>query len=105
MDTITTPEDLKQKIAVLKNQRSIEFQNLQEQFELSQASFKPINLIKSTFNDVVFSEPSLKSSIINGAVSLSTYYLANNSLLGNSSNPIKRVIGRGLKLLLKNIKQ
>lgn len=100
-----TYEDLKQKIAALEIQQSHDFENLKKQYDLSQESFRAINIMKSTFNDVVFSTPSLKSNIVNGALALTTNYLSKNSLLGNSSNTFMRTIGRGLQLLLKNLKQ
>ena len=105
MKSIFTSDDLKFKIEALEREQDLQLESLKDHLEIAKQSLRPLNIIKSTFSDIVLATPSLKSELIGGAIALSTNYLYKNSLLGNSSNKIVRVAGRGLKLLLNNIKR
>ncbi len=92
---------LKEKIAFLKNKQVEDFLVLKNQYHTTIDSFKPINLIKSSFQEAITS-PGLKSNLINGAIGLGTTYLTKNLLNEDSLNPIKRVFGKVFKFALKN---
>ena len=105
MKTTITADDLKFKIENLKKLQSQQLQDLTIQLEVTKQSLQPLNIIKNTFIDAINLAPSLKSNLISGAITLASTYLFKNSMLGNSNNKLVRVAGRGLKLLLNNIKR
>lgn len=93
--------ELEQKIDFLRNKQVADFLILKNQYHATIDSFKPINLIKNSFQEAITS-PDLKSNLINGAIGLGTNYLTKNLLNEDSTNPIKRVFGKVLKFVLKN---
>ena len=92
---------LAEKIASLKNKQVEDFSILKDQYRTTVDSFKPMNLIKNSLQEVITS-PGLKANLINGAIGLGTSYLSKNLFNDNSVNPIKRVLGKALKFALKN---
>lgn len=101
MKTINQKRELEAKIAFLKSKQAEEFIILRDQYHVTIDSFKPFNLIKNSLEDAITS-PNLKASLINGAISLGSNYLTKNVLNEDSTNPIKRVLGKVLKFALKN---
>ena len=101
MKPINEKIELEQRIAFLKNKQVADFLALKNQYHATMDSFRPINLIKNSFQEAITS-PGLKSSLINGAIGLGTTYLTKNLLNEDSANPIKRVLGKVLKFALKN---
>ncbi len=94
--------ELNQRIAFLKTKQAQDFLVLKEQYHTTIDSFKPMNLIKNSFQEMVNS-PDLKSNLITGVIGLGTNYVSKNLLNENSINPIKRVLGKVLKFAIKNI--
>ncbi|SFA93094.1 hypothetical protein SAMN05660845_1041 [Flavobacterium swingsii] len=92
---------LKEKITFLKNKQAEDFLILKNQYHTTIDSFKAINLIKSSLQEVITS-PNLKTNLINGVIGLGTNYLTKNLLKDNPENPIKGVFGKALKFALKN---
>jgi hypothetical protein len=93
--------DLEEKIAFLKSKQEQDFNALRFQYYATIESIKPINLIKSATREFITS-PSLKSNLINGTISLGTNYLSKNLMNENSTNPVKRVLGKVLNFAIKN---
>ena len=85
----------------MKNKQAEDFLLLKNQYHTTIDSFKPINLIKSSIEEVITS-PNLKTNLINGAIGLGTNYLTKNLFNDNSVNPLKQVLGKVLKFTLKN---
>ena len=100
MKPINEKQDLEQKITFLKNKQAADFLALKNQYYATIDSFKPMNLIKNSFQEAL-TTPGLKSSLINGAIGFGTSYFAKNLLNETSSNPVKRVFGNVLKWVLK----
>jgi hypothetical protein len=94
-------KEIEAKIAFLIVKQAEDFVDLKQQYYATIDSFKPINLIKTATQDFIL-DPNLKSNLINGAIGFGTNYLSKNLLNENSSNPIKRVLGKALKFVLKN---
>ena len=92
---------LKEKISFLKNKQAEDFLVLKNQYHITIDSFKPINLIKSSIEEVITS-PNLKTNLISGVIGLGTNYLTKNLFNDNSVNPLKQVFGKVLKFTLKN---
>jgi hypothetical protein len=101
MKSINEKIELEQKIIFLKNKQAVDFLVLKNQYHATIESFKPINLLKNSIQEAITS-PGLKSNLINGAIGLGTTYLTKNLVNEDSSNPIKRVIGKVLQFALKN---
>ena len=101
MKTTNEKAVLEAKIAFLKQQQSDNFVALKQQYDATIESFKPINLIKSASLEFI-SSSDLKSNLIKGAINFGANYLSKSLLNQNSVNPIKRVLGKVLKFVLKN---
>lgn len=92
---------LMKRIIYLQNKQSFEFQELKQQFEMAYDSIKPANIIKSSIQSIIAS-PDIKSDIVNGAIGFGVNYLSKNLLNPESKNPIKKILGKGLRLIIKN---
>ena len=101
METIDEKVALKEKISFLKNKQAEDFLVLKNQYHITIDSFKTINLIKSSIEEVITS-PNLKTNLISGVIGLGTNYLTKNLFNDNSVNPLKQVFGKVLKFTLKN---
>jgi hypothetical protein len=100
MKSIDPKAVLQQRIAVLKVRQIDDLINLKQQYTATVDSFKPLNLIKSASLEFI-SNPDLKSNLIKVALGFGGDYLSKNLLNENSTNPIKRVLGKFLKIALK----
>ena len=101
MKQTTLKIELEAKIAFLKSKQEQDFNALRSQYSATIESIKPINLIKSATREFITS-PNLKSNLINGVIGLGTNYLSKNLMNEHSLNPVKRVLGKVLKFVLKN---
>jgi hypothetical protein len=101
MKTIDQKAALETKIAFLKSKQASELLVLKDQYQNTIDSFKPINLIKNSLEEV-FTTPNLKVNLISGAIGFGTRYLTTNFINPNSENSVKRVLGKVLKFALKN---
>jgi hypothetical protein len=101
MKTINQKAALEAKIAFLKSKQTSDLLILKDQYHITIDSFKPFNLIKNSFEEVI-STTNLKANLINGALGFGTRYITKNILNENSENPIKRIFGKIFKFALKN---
>lgn len=102
MKAINHKLDINEKIDYLKSKQAGDLINLKNQYFYTIESLKPINVIKTAAQDFMRS-PNLKSTLISGAIGLGTQYLSKNLLNENSTNPIKRTLGRVFQFAMKNI--
>ena len=70
---------------------------LKEQFKITYESLKPVNLISNTIKDLVKS-PNLNGDLLNTALSLGAGYLSKKAAVGNTSNPLKQLLGTLLQM-------
>lgn len=87
---------LDQKIAQLTQQHQRELAELKAQFQLVQEGLNPSNIIQeglSGFYHNITSNPNLISTIM----SMMGGYLSKKIVVGNSENPIKKVLGNLLQ--------
>ncbi|MGL5113446.1 MAG: hypothetical protein ACRC6O_12505 [Flavobacterium sp.] len=96
--------DLEQKIAFLKNKQQTDLLELKNQYHSTLKSCSPINLIKSSFLDAI-ATPDTGSNLIHKVIGLGTTFLAKNVWNENTANPIKRVLGKVLKFVVKKRNQ
>jgi hypothetical protein len=106
MQKITTALELKEAIRLLEETQVSEGRILKEQFFIVLESIKPVNLIKSTFNEVV-SSPNLINNIFSTTIGLAAGYLSNKTIVGSSGNLFKKLLGTLLQfgvttLIIKN---
>lgn len=93
--------EILEKIEFLKIQQSAELLDLKNHYHQTAVSLKPLNLIKSLGKEIVLL-PNLKSNLIKTAIGSGTNFLTEKFLSENSANPVKRVLGKILKIAMKN---
>lgn len=82
---------LVEKINLLRTQQEEDLADLKQQFHETYESFKPLNLIKSTFMDAT-SSPDVKNKLVDGALNLATGAISGNLFWGLTERPIKKVL-------------
>ena len=102
MQKINSATELRVAILQLESKRVEEEKILKEHFRLAFDSIKPINLIKSTFNEAV-SSPELKDSIVNTLVGMTAGYLSKILFERVTKSPFKKLMGTVLMFSIKNI--
>lgn len=102
MKKITSITELRESIALLEIKQSNEGALLKEQFNLTYESFRPINLIKNTLNELTKS-PDLKGDLLNASLSLATGYLSKKIAVGSTHNPFKQLLGTLLQMGVTSI--
>ena len=101
MQKITPTDELKNAIQLLEVEQAAKWLVLKEQFHLTYESLKPVNLFKSTLNEVA-SSPYLIDNIIGNAVGLATGYLSKKIVIGTSGNIFRKLIGFVLQFGVAN---
>jgi hypothetical protein len=101
MENRSVSIELKNSIQRLEVQLAYEEQLLKEQFNLTYEHFKPVNLLKSTIQEIAAS-PYLVDNIIATAVSLATGYLSKKIVIGTSGNIFRKFLGLLMQLGVTN---
>lgn len=101
MPEITSDIGLREAIAQLESKRSTEETELREQLRITYESVKPINLIKSTYEEIVASQ-GLKDNLINTSIGLTAGYISKAIFEGASHSPLKKLIGTALLFGITN---
>ena len=101
MKTTDKKKVLREKIIFLQNKQTEDLQLLKEQFHVTYNSFKPINILKNTLSEVT-SSSEMKKDLLMGALNLTTGYLT-HKIGGLNSNPIKDMLGKALKFVVKKV--
>ncbi len=102
MEKISTEAALENAIFQLENQRVSEGRMLKTQFNMALDSIKPINLLKSTFEEVAESQ-ALKGNILNTGIGLVVGYLSKVLFQGVAATPLKNVLGTAVQLGVTNV--
>lgn len=92
MQKITSITGLQNAIQLLKVEQARKEQLLKEQFYRTFKSLKPVNILKSTLNDIV-SSPNLIDNILGITIGLATGYLTKKIIVGASGNIIRKLFG------------
>jgi hypothetical protein len=101
VQNITSTAELKNAIQLLEVEQGIKGQLLKEQFYITYESLKPVNLLKSTLNDIA-SSPYLKDNILNTFLGLATGYITKKIFIGASGNKFRKLIGSILQFGVVN---
>jgi len=102
MDTITTVKELNDAILLLEIKQYQEVILLKVQFNNTYESLKPINVFRTTFNELL-TAPDFKDDLLNTSISMVTGYLSKKIAFGSSKNIGKQISGSILQLLITNI--
>lgn len=102
MQTKNPDISLKDEILMLENRQANEGRMLKEEFQDAYESVRPINLLKSTFQQAAAS-PDLKDNILKVSVGMAAGYLTKMLFVSISKSPIKKIIGTALLVGVTNI--
>lgn len=100
MKTTNQKAVLMEQIKALQTKQSTDLENLKTQYQMTIASFKTVNLIKTSLQEII-TTPNLTSNLIGGTLGMGTGYLLKNILTDSDKNPIKKILGKVVKLALK----
>ena len=95
-------EALREAISLLEIRQKQELLALKTQFTLTQDSFKSMNLIKSTLQEISTS-PDLRNIILNNTIAVSAGYLSKRILVGSSHNIFKKVAGTFVEFAVASV--
>jgi hypothetical protein len=101
MYNISSKHDLEEAILVIENEVEEQHDLLTDHLRLIYESYKPVNIVRDVFKEVVTSDE-LRSNIITAAMGLSTGYLTKKIFFGKSRNPIKSLLGYFLQYGVAN---
>ena len=95
-------DTLNESIRLMKIRQTSELKLLKDQCHATYESLKPINLLKSTFNEVKES-PELKHKLSENAIGLTLGYLTKKVFFRASHNPVKRILGTLFQVAVTNL--
>jgi hypothetical protein len=102
MQKITSAAELTNAIQILEAEQAEHGRQLKEQFRLTFESIKPLNLLKSTINDIT-SSPWLIENIIGAALGLASGYFSKKIIIGASANRFRKLLGSVLQFGVTNL--
>lgn len=92
---------LDQKIALLIAQQQQELVAMKLQFGIVKESISPVNIIQEGIHGVVQTVTN-KNKLLPTILSLLGGYVSRKVIVGGSSNPIKKIVGTVLQLVVTN---
>jgi hypothetical protein len=98
---INNSEQLAEAIALLQVEAEVKKTILQEQFDETYESLKPINLIKGAFNKIPAG--GIAGAAIKTTLGLGVGILSKKLLVGKSTNIFKRAVGSVIKLAVAKV--
>jgi hypothetical protein len=84
--------DLKALIAGLEEKKDLQEKMLIDHFNLTYESLKPINMIKSTLQEISGS-PNLKSNLLDATLGVGAGLLSKKLMVGSSNNIFRKIGG------------
>lgn len=97
MKKITSVTELRNEISLLEKKKKDDAVLLKKEVHLVFENLKPVNLIKSTFNELTAS-PEIKGNILNATLGYVTGYLSKKIIVGTTRNPFKKLFGAILQI-------
>ena len=92
MQDRSASEVLQSTIQLLEIHQSIKEEIFREQLNVAYERLKPLNLLRSTFQEVT-SSPNLFENILGTTVGLATGYLSKKIMIGTSGNIFRKLFG------------
>lgn len=102
MYNINNTADLKQVIFLLEEELDEQKRLLTKHVSILYDSFRPVNVVKDVFNEVVRSEE-FRSNILTATIGISTGYVTKKLLFKKSNNPLKALTGNLLQYGIANM--
>jgi hypothetical protein len=102
MKKLNKTDALNEAIKLLEAKQAIELKELTNQFSYTYESLKPVNLVKTTLNQVSNSAE-IKGNLMSNIIGITTGFLSKKILFGSSINPIKRGLGTILQYAITNV--
>jgi len=102
MENIRSVTDLKKAIQLLENEQTINWELLKGQLSVTYESFKPLNLIKRTLEEVT-SSPYLVNDVLSTAIGLTAGYISKKIFVGRSGNIARKFLGTLIQLGVTNV--
>ena len=102
MYNINNTHDLNEAILLLENEVDEQKGKLNNQLNELYESFKPVNVVKDVFSEVVTSDD-FRSNLISATIGISTGYITKKLLFRKSSNPFKSLAGNLVQYGLANL--
>jgi hypothetical protein len=102
MEKISSYSRLQEEIQLMEVEQALKSQLLQEQIITAYESLKPLNLIKSAFDDFS-SSPNLFNNVSGSILGLASGYLSKKLFIGTSGNLLRKLLGSILQFGVTNI--
>lgn len=102
MLNITSKSELKLAIIQLEDKQAKEWPILKAEALKTFDGLKPANFIKNSFKEVVASNE-IKESLLVSAVGLGAGYASKALIVGNSTHPLKKLLGTLVQLALTKL--
>lgn len=92
METIRNVKELNAAITLIENRQVQEGISLEDQFEATYESLKPINIVKNIYKDLV-TTPDFKEDLFTASISMATGYISKKLAVGSTKNSYKQILG------------
>ena len=102
MKKINYNQELKGMIQVLETKKTLECEELKEQFHTIRESLKPANIIKNMFSKTLSSHSWIDNAM-DSAIGLTTGYLSKKILVAGSGNIIRKMLGSIVQVGVTNV--
>lgn len=102
MSKISTSGGLREAIILLEIKRKNEELQLREQLHTTFESARPVNLIRSAYQEVVANQD-LKDNLVNTSVGLAVGYISERLFEGKSHSPLRKLLGTALLFGVTNV--
>ncbi len=102
MYNINNAGELRQAILLLENEVAEQEHLLTGQISDIYESFRPVNIIKDLFREVVTSEE-LRSNILTAVMGISTGYISKKIFFGKNTSSLKVIIGTLFQYMIANL--
>jgi len=99
---IRNSTDLNEAIHLLEDELIQQKQLIIDQVNVIYENFKPVNVVRDVFREVVSSEE-FRSNVLTAAIGISTGYVTKKLVVGKSSNLLKALGGNLLQYGIANL--
>lgn len=99
MKKIKETISLKQMILVKETEHFVEGKLLKDHLHNTYESLKPISIMKKTFKEII-SDSALKTNVVDAAIGFTTGFVAKKIFTGNSHNPLTKLVGNILEMVI-----
>jgi hypothetical protein len=102
MKTLKQADILDAKITALKLRRDIEFMELKQYYLVVQQSFTIANIVHKGISEF-YNTTTNKNNLLSTVTSVLGGYLSKKIVVGDSSNPLKQVLGYGIQFAVTKL--